>query len=356
VTKGGSTKTSGDTSSEAKPGAAGKAQQAREAASRRRVPAKATAKDPAKDAIIETVQIEIPSPPAASRESDSAYASDAMKSPGNHASDDDSGAAPGQQSLQERLDDVRNRIASACARAGRDVSEVTLIAVTKSAAPEQIREAISLGLGDLGENRVQQLQQRAAQINEYHARVLQRGMPVAQQTLPPRIRWHMIGHLQRNKVKQLLPLVSCIHSIDSLRLAEEIDAQAARLDRRIPVMLQVNASEEPQKYGVAVGAAVHLGEQIASMPNLQLVGLMSMAAYGATEAQARFTFCRTREIFEEMRWHKIGGDKLRHLSMGMSGDFESAILEGATMIRVGTQLFGAGTSDETGEDDEDAPG
>lgn len=276
-----------------------------------------------------------------------AYASGAM--PTVQPSDRDGGGSA--QTLQERLDDVRNRVAGACARAGRDVSEVTLIAVTKSAAPEQIREAISLGLGDLGENRVQQLQQRAAQMNEYHARVLQRGLPAAQQTLPPRIRWHMIGHLQRNKVKQLLPVVSCIHSIDSLRLAEEIDAQAARLDRRIPVMLQVNASEEPQKFGVAVGAAVHLGEQIASMPNLQLVGLMTMAAYDATEAQARFTFSRTREIFEEMKWHKIGGEKLRHLSMGMSGDFEWAILEGSTMIRVGTQLFGASTREETADDE-----
>ena len=146
----------------------------------------------------------------------------------------------------------------------------------------------------------------------------------------------MIGHLQRNKVKPLLPFVHMIHSIDSLRLAEELDAQSAKLGRRIPVMLQVNASEEPQKHGVAVGAAVHLAEQIDSMPNLQLVGLMTMAPFDAEEKVIRLAFGRTREIFEEMRWHKIGGTGLKHLSMGMSNDFEHAIAEGSTMVRIGT--------------------
>src|SRR3712207_2334415 len=125
--------------------------------------------------------------------------------------------------------------------------------------------------------------------------------------LPEKLRWHMIGHLQRNKVKPVLPLVSLIHSIDSLRLAEEIDAQAAKLGRRMPVLMQVNAGEEPQKYGVAVGAAVHLAEQVDSMPNLQLVGLMTMAPLEASEAKVRQAFSRTREIFEELKWHKIGG-------------------------------------------------
>lgn len=283
--------------------------------------------------------------------------------------------------LAERLDDVRQRIADACAKANRSASEVTLLAVTKAAAPEQIREILSLGVADLAENRVQQLVQRAAQINEYHARVLARGEPTAQLALPPRIRWHMIGHLQRNKVKQVLPIVSCIHSIDSLRLAEELDIAAGKFNdysassggsaggsaggsgggsgggpgaapRKINVLLQVNASEEVQKYGVAVGAAVHLAEQVATMPNLQLVGLMSMAAYDASEAVARFTFARTREIFEEIRWHKFGGEKFRHLSMGMSGDFEAAIQEGATLIRLGTTLFGTPTHESEDAGDE----
>jgi hypothetical protein len=150
----------------------------------------------------------------------------------------------------------------------------------------------------------------------------------------------MIGHLQRNKVKPILPLVSLIHSIDSLRLAEEIDAQGAKIGKRQPVLVQVNTSEEPQKYGVAVGAAVHLAEQMDSMPNLQLVGLMAMAPLADDPNKTQLAFARAREIFEEMRWHKIGGTSLRHLSMGMSDDFETAIAEGSTMIRVGSFLFG----------------
>jgi hypothetical protein len=244
--------------------------------------------------------------------------------------------------LAEKLDEVKDRIATACAKAKRAPSDVTLIAVTKTAAPEQIREILSLGVGDLGESRVQVLQQRAAQVNEFHARQKAHDG----ENMPAKLRWHMIGHLQRNKVKPILPLVSLIHSVDSLRLAEELDGHAAKAERKIAVLMQVNASEEAQKYGVAVGAAVHLAEQIDSMENLQLLGLMSMAPFEADERTIRQCFSRTREIFEEMKWHKIGGTTLRHLSMGMSNDFEWAIEEGATMVRIGTLLFGGKVADE----------
>jgi pyridoxal phosphate enzyme (YggS family) len=244
--------------------------------------------------------------------------------------------------LAEKLDEVKDRIAAACAKAKRDPSEVTLIAVTKTAAPEQIREILSLGIGDLGESRVQVLQQRAAQVNEFYSRK----MAASDATMPAKLRWHMIGHLQRNKIKPVLPVVSLIHSVDSLRLAEELDQHALKLNKRMPVLMQVNASEEPQKHGVAVGAAVHLAEQVDSMPNLQMMGLMTMAELEGSEDQARRVFARTREIFEEMKWHKIGGTALKHLSMGMSHDFEAAILEGATMVRIGTLLFGGKVADE----------
>jgi PLP dependent protein len=243
--------------------------------------------------------------------------------------------------LAERLDDVRERLAAAAAKAKRQPSEVTLVAVTKTAAPEQIREALQLGIADLGESRVQILAQRAGQLQEF----FQRRATYGEGASPARIRWHMIGHLQRNKIKPVLPLVHMIHSVDSLRLAEELDSHAARLERRIPVLMQVNASEEVSKHGVAVGAAVHLAEQIDSMPNLQIVGLMTMAPLETTDAKSRHIFARTREIFEEMKWQKIGGTGLRHLSMGMSNDFEAAVAEGSTMIRVGTALFGGKNSD-----------
>jgi hypothetical protein len=246
--------------------------------------------------------------------------------------------------LAEKLDEVRDRIANAAIKAKREPSAVTLIAVTKTAAPEQIREVLQLGVADLGESRVQILTQRAGQMNEFFQRRMAHGGDAGTGG-PDKIRWHMIGHLQRNKIKPILPLVSMIHSIDSLRLAEELDAQSTKLNRRTPVLLQVNTSEEAQKYGVAVGAAVHLAEQIDSMPGLQLVGLMSMGPLAEDEAKVRQAFARTREIFEEMRWHKIGGAGLRHLSMGMSNDFEAAIAEGATLVRIGSLLFGGKVQD-----------
>ena len=241
-----------------------------------------------------------------------------------------------KSSLAIRLDEARERIARACARARRDPREVTLVAVTKSAAPEQIREIVQLGVGDLGESRVQVVVQRAGQVREFFTR--RKGE--TDTGFPSRLRWHLIGHLQRNKVKQVLPVVDYIHSVDSLRLAEELDAAAGKLGKRIPVMLQVNVSEESTKFGVAVGAANHLAEQIDTMPNLQMSGLMTLAPLVDDPEKARPVFARLREIFEEMRWQKIGKGALNHLSMGMSNDFEVAIEEGATMVRLGTLLFG----------------
>ncbi len=252
-----------------------------------------------------------------------------------------------QTPLADRLDEVRTRIANAAAKAKRDPSEITLIAVTKTAAPEQIREILQLGVSDLGESRVQVLTQRAAQVNEF----LQRRLAHGDENVPGRLRWHMIGHLQRNKVKPILPLITLVHSVDSLRLAEEIDTHASKLQKRIPVLLQINASEEPSKHGVAVGAAVHLAEQMDSMPNLQIVGLMTMAPLGANQDVTRAVFARTREIFEELRWQKIGGASFRHLSMGMSDDFEAAILEGATMVRIGSLLFGGKPADDDAQEE-----
>jgi pyridoxal phosphate enzyme (YggS family) len=180
-------------------------------------------------------------------------------------------------------------------------------------------------------------------VNEFHQRQLARGSE--ENPVPAKLRWHMIGHLQRNKVKSVLPLISLIHSVDSLRLAEELETQGIKAERRIPVLMQVNASEEAQKHGVAVGASVHLAEQIDSMPHLQLMGLMSMAPLTEDESVIRHCFARTREIFDEMKWHKIGGTSMKHLSMGMSHDFELAIAEGATMLRIGSALFGGKVQD-----------
>jgi pyridoxal phosphate enzyme (YggS family) len=243
--------------------------------------------------------------------------------------------------LAEKLLEVKERIVAAADKAKRDPAGITLVAVTKTAAPEQVREVLQFGIADLGESRVQMLAQRTAQVNEFMQRRIAHGEGVVAEKL----RWHMIGHLQRNKIKIVLPLVSLIHSVDSLRLAEELDAQAARLGRKVPLLMQVNGSEEPSKFGVAVGAAVHLAEQIDSMPNLQLTGLMTMGPLDQPEAKVRQAFSRTRELFEEMKWHKIGGSAFKHISMGMSDDFELAIAEGSTMVRIGTLLFGGKVQD-----------
>ncbi|MFW6153777.1 MAG: YggS family pyridoxal phosphate-dependent enzyme [Planctomycetota bacterium] len=231
--------------------------------------------------------------------------------------------------LADNLASVHDRMAAACGRAGRDVSEVSLVAVTKSVDVDVIRELVLLGQTDIGESRVQQLTQRAAD-EGIVAAAAQVGQPV---------HWHMVGHLQRNKVKACLAVGGMIHSIDSLRLAEEINTRAAQADLSVECLLEVNTSDEPQKNGVAVGAATHLAEQICTLGNLRLTGLMTMAPLTDHLDDARHCFVRLRELFEEMRGEKIGGPDFRHLSMGMSNDFEVAIEEGATLVRVGTALF-----------------
>jgi PLP dependent protein len=172
-----------------------------------------------------------------------------------------------EPTLAGRVAEVRQRIADACSRAGRKTEDVLLLAVTKTASASQICQAISLGLCDLGENRVQNLQQRLRNLAEI--------LPPGQDSAG--IRWHMIGHLQRNKVREVIGHVAMVHSVDSLRLAEEIDAWAGKTRQKTPILLQVNASEEPQKYGCPVDDAPALADALARRGGLELRGLMTMA-------------------------------------------------------------------------------
>ena len=244
-------------------------------------------------------------------------------------------------SLQDRYKKVREGIATAAAKVRRDLSDITLIAVTKNGSTEQIKQLVELGHTDLAESRVQQLQQRAAQLDEWLAR--QHGKNDKKLPAPGPdggIRWHMVGHLQRNKVKPVMQLCHAIHSVDSLRLAEEIQDEAEKTKRPMKALLEVNVGEENSKFGVAVGAALHLAEQVDTMDEVQLIGLMCMAPHSSDPEKARPVFARLREIFEEIRFRKIGGEKFKHLSMGMSGDYKVAVEEGATMVRIGTAIFG----------------
>lgn len=254
---------------------------------------------------------------------------------------------------------MRERIAAAAIRSGRSADQIILVAVTKHAEHEQIRELLALGHQDLGENRAQLLEQRAGMIEEWQARQkMLGGAGGSSKVVKPR--WHMIGHLQRNKVKKVVPIARLIHSVDSLRLVEEIQAFAARRDRRaaepmppVEVLLQVNCSGEQSKFGCAVPAAMHLADQIETMVQVKLRGLMTMAPADALPAQIRATFARCHELFVEMREQGLGGPQLNILSMGMTNDFEVAIEEGANLVRVGTALFGPAKriDDEDAEED-----
>lgn len=230
--------------------------------------------------------------------------------------------------LKDNLYKLLDRVGLAAARVGRRSDLITTVAVTKSAEVKTIRRLIDLGHLDIGENRVQQLAQRAEELGIWREGEAENAP-----------RWHMVGHLQRNKVQPLLPSVHWLHSLDSLRLAEELDGQAKRQGTVVRALLQINASGEKSKSGVAVGAATHLIEQIQTLPRLRIIGLMTMAPLVGDPEKVRPYYTRTRELFDEIDGENIAGDEFKHLSMGMSQDFEVAIEEGATVIRIGKALL-----------------
>lgn len=265
--------------------------------------------------------------------------------------------------LAERYAQTCQRVADAASRSRRRPEDIILVAVTKNAEPEQIRELLELGHRDLGENRVQQFVQRAAMVEEFlerlrlHPSAARADRHAAQSagavlngqtpgTVPDAVRWHMIGHLQRNKVRKVIEFCRLIHSVDSLRLAEEIQQVAVRRESPVDVLVQVNCSLEPQKFGCPIGAAIPLCEQIDTMVNVRVRGLMTMAALTDNPDQARAAFSRCRELFQEVRSRGVGDGRCNILSMGMTNDFEIAIEEGANVVRVGTAIFGEARPDQ----------
>ncbi len=288
----------------------------------------------------------------------------------SHEHPDNRGETMDQQ-LAKRYNRVRERIANAAIASNRRPEDIYLVAVTKHATPEQIKSLIALGHRDFGENRVQQLIQRVAMVEEYLERM--RVLPNATQRMEARhklqqqlaadgqsvapppthaddpVRWHMIGHLQRNKARKAVPLCRLVHSVDSLRLAEEIQQVALKADNPIEVLVQVNCSEEPQKFGCPIAAARTLAEQLDTMINVRVRGLMTIAAQSDDPAVPRLAFSRCRELYEDIRRSGVGGDRFNILSMGMSNDFELAIEMGANIIRVGSAIFGMPAQQETTE-------
>jgi pyridoxal phosphate enzyme (YggS family) len=216
--------------------------------------------------------------------------------------------------MRANLGRVQEAVARACARAGRSPDHVLLIAVSKTMEVERVRLAIAAGVAALGENRVQEAKEKIEAL----------GRPVP---------WHLIGSLQTNKARDAARLFDWIHSVDRLDLAQELSRRAHGAERPLDVLLQVNLGDEPQKGGVAPAELKRLHEMVAGLPNLRVRGLMAIPPATEQPEQARPYFRRLRELRDELA--------LEHCSMGMSADFEVAIEEGATMVRVGTAIFGA---------------
>ncbi len=224
--------------------------------------------------------------------------------------------------LKENLAMVTEEIKGACLKVGRDPSEVTLIAVSKTKPNEDLVEIYDAGCRDFGENKVQEMAKKM-------------------EDLPNDIRWHMIGHLQRNKVKYIIDKVELIHSVDSYRLAEEINIQAKKRGIVVPILVEVNIAAEESKFGVSREDTIELVKQIASLDGISIKGLMTIAPYVVDSEENRPYFRKIRELSVDIERENIDNVSMSVLSMGMTGDYQVAIEEGATMVRVGTGIFGA---------------
>ena len=224
--------------------------------------------------------------------------------------------------IKENIKFVQNQIDRACERSGRDCKDVVLIAVSKTKPVELIREIMETGTKDFGENKVQEMCNKIEEIKEP-------------------LNWHLIGHLQRNKVKYIVDKACLIHSVDSLRLAEEIQKEAVKKGvDKVPVLIEVNMAQEDSKDGIDASETEALVRAIAELPNLQVRGLMTIAPFVDDPEENRVHFQAMRNLRDQLKAKNIPGVEMTELSMGMTNDFEVAIEEGATMVRVGTAIFG----------------
>ena len=224
--------------------------------------------------------------------------------------------------VARQYDEIKRRVEAACLRVGRKPEEVTLIAVSKTKPVEMLREAYEAGARDFGENKVQEILTKEPE-------------------LPEDIRWHMIGHLQRNKVKYLIGKVTMIHSVDSLRLAEEISKESVKKDAQTDILLEINCAGEESKFGIRPKDTLALVRQIAVLPNVHIRGLMTVAPLTQTPEENRVYFQLMKKLSVDIAKKNIDNITMSILSMGMTNDYEVAIEEGSTMVRVGTGLFGA---------------
>ena len=223
--------------------------------------------------------------------------------------------------IADNIASIQERISKSALRAGRDPAEIRLVAVSKTVSAESIQEAIAAGVTILGENYMQEARNKIARIEK-------------------QVEWHFIGHLQSNKAKYAVDLFSMIQSVDRLSLAEELDQEANKRGKIVPVLIQVNISGEESKSGIDPQETLQLLERIAALQHLAVQGLMTMPPWFEDPEDARPYFSAMRKLREKLSREKIPGVALQELSMGMSGDFEVAIEEGATLVRIGTAIFG----------------
>ncbi len=223
--------------------------------------------------------------------------------------------------ILENIKHVEENINAACAKVGRDPAEVTLIAVSKTKPYTMIEEALKSGTLDYGENKVQE-------INDKY------------EILPKNIRWHMIGHLQRNKVKYLVGKTALIHSVDSVRLAEQIEKEYAKADEIANILIEVNMAEEESKFGITAKETEEIVREISQFPHIRIQGLMTIAPYTENPETNRGYFRNMKQLSVDISKKNIDNVNMSVLSMGMTGDYQVAIEEGATMVRVGTGIFG----------------
>ncbi len=223
--------------------------------------------------------------------------------------------------IKDNLKEVQNNIANKCQECDIDSSSVTLIAVSKTKPVSMIEEVYNLGIRDFGENKVQEL------VSKY-------------EVLPKDIKWHLIGHLQTNKVKYIVDKAYLIHSVDSLKLAKEISKEAAKRNIISNVLIEVNVALEESKFGVRCDEVENLIRDIATLPNICVKGLMTVAPYVEDSAQNKPIFAELKQLFIDIKSKNIDNVNMEFLSMGMSNDYEIAVEEGATFVRVGTNIFG----------------
>ena len=224
--------------------------------------------------------------------------------------------------LRDNLKKVEENIQAACERSGRNRDEVTLIAVSKTKPVEMLQEIYDENIRDFGENKVQELCDKI-------------------EKMPSDIKWHMIGHLQRNKVKYIVGKVALIHSVDSYRLAEEISIQAKKHNTTVPILVEVNIAHEESKFGISEEDAILLVKEISELENIRIMGLMTIAPYVENPEDNRMYFRKIKELSVDINNKNIDNVSMEIISMGMTGDYEVAVEEGATMVRVGTGIFGA---------------